>query len=434
MAMTQTTGSEAATAGHAPGSTGANSAGGNGAAQLTDDQILGLDASPGTAGAAAREEPVPSKERSASGSEQKTDGATPAGREELLQGAAEPPELKQLFDANPELRRVWQAERAYRGVFPTVAEARELKKIFPTLVDARTAAENLADLQRLDRWFFSSRPEDHAELIANLQQLDPQAFHSLARAFPQVLAQIDPEAYRADTALRVEATLADVRAEAARRSDEAAVAAADLLAQWLFGGRGAGLKVAATRPQAPEPREALLTRREQALAQREAAAQQEALARFYEDCNATVVENVLDAIKSQVAELLPEELSEGVRNRVIGEIYREIDANLRANQPLAEQLRQAFRSGARDEAHEKAVVNLVVGRARSVLPQVAKKVIGDWTANVLAATRQRAARQTAAASRVDITGTNALAGSIRNALSPREIDYRRLSDMDILNL
>lgn len=44
------------------------------------------------------------------------------------------------------------------------------------------------------------------------------------------------------------------------------------------------------------------------------------------------------------------------------------------------------------------------------------------------------ARQSAAASRVDITGTNALAGSIRNALSPREIDYRRLSDMDILNL
>jgi hypothetical protein len=431
--MTQTIGSEAAGAGHAPASTGANGAGGNGATQLTDDQILGLDASPGTAGVAAGQEPVPSEEKGASGSEQKTDGAAQAGREELPQSAAEPPELKQLFDANPELRRAWQAERAYRGVFPTVAEARELKKIFPTLADARAAAENLADLQRLDRWFFSSRPEDHAELIANLQQLDPQAFRNLARAFPQVLAQIDPEAYRADTAMRVEATLADVRAEAARRGDDAAAAAADLLANWLFAGRGAGPK-AATRPQAAEPREALLTRREQALAQREAAAQQEALARFYEDCNATVVENVLEAIKSQVAGLVPEELSEGARNRVIGEIYREIDANLRANQPLAEQLRQAFRSGTRDEAHQKAVVNLVVGRARSVLPQVAKKVIGDWTANVLAATRQRTARQSAAASRVDITGTNALAGSIRNALSPREIDYRRLSDMDILNL
>ena len=34
---------------------------------------------------------------------------------------------------------------------------------------------------------------------------------------------------------------------------------------------------------------------------------------------------VLEAIKSQVAELVPEELSEGARNRVIGEIYRRFE-------------------------------------------------------------------------------------------------------------
>jgi hypothetical protein len=135
-----------------------------------------------------------------------------------------------------------------------------------------------------------------------------------------------------------------------------------------------------------------------------------------------------------VAELVPEELSEAARNRVVGEIYREIDANLRSNGQLAAQIRQSFRQGSGDPAHQQAVVNLVSGRARHLLPQVAKKVVSEWTSSVVASSRHKAARQHAAAARVDITGGGAPGTIPRQPHSPRDLDYRRLSDMDILNL
>ncbi len=97
-------------------------------------------------------------------------------------------------------------------------------------------------------------------------------------------------------------------------------------------------------------------------------------------------------------------------------------------------MREAFRSGSLDADHQNAVVSLVTSRARQALPGVAKRVLNEWTSTLVAANQERRARQRTAERRVDIAGSGGAANDGRRSLGPRDIDYARMSDSDILNL
>jgi hypothetical protein len=155
---------------------------------------------------------------------------------------------------------------------------------------------------------------------------------------------------------------------------------------------------------------------------------------FFHATNAAAVQSVLASIESQVERLLPEGVSKSARNRVVGEIYRELDSTLRSNRQLAQEMRDAFRSGALDADQQLALVSLVTGRARQALPGVAKRVLNEWTSTLVAANHDRRTRQRAAEHRVDIAGSSGNGSDGSRSMAPRDIDYRRMSDSDILNL
>jgi hypothetical protein len=292
--------------------------------------------------------------------------------------AADPANFRTIFEANPELRQAWDDAQQYRATFST-PEA------------ARAATAQLADLDRMDALFFSRRPEDHAELARAVTSLDPQAFASLAQA------------------------IAAQAAEAQRASDRSA----GILPALASSDRNAGFQPALASSNENRQQDAGATR---------IAAQSE----FFHAANAAAVESILESIESQVERLLPESVSKSARNRVVGDIYRELDSTLRSNRQLGQQMRDAFRSGSLDSDHQRAVVSLVTGRARQALPAVAKRVLNEWTSTVVAANNDRRARQHAAERRIDISGASGAAGAGRS--SPRNINYNRMSDADILNL
>ncbi len=292
---------------------------------------------------------------------------------------AEPENLLAAFDANPELRQAWQDAQAYRETFATPGEA-------------RAATALLTDLDRMDGLFFSRRPEDHVALARAVADLDPQAFASLAKAMNGLATE---------TQRHGENPTGTKRAEQGRANNENANAVASKPST----GDGLGRNGAT-------------------------AAQEE----FFHATNAAAVQSVLGAIESQVERLLPEGASKSARNRVVGEIYRELDNTLRSNRQLAQQMREAFRSGALDADHQRAIVSLIAGRARQALPGVAKRVLSEWTSTVVAANHDRRARQRAAERRVDIAGSNGSGNDSRRSTTPRDIDYARMSDADILNL
>lgn len=282
----------------------------------------------------------------------------------------EPENLRAAFEENPELREAWQNAQAYKEAFATPQEA-------------RAATELLADLNHIDALFFSQRPADHVALARNVAELDPGAFASLLKAMNGLAAETQKKAESASSGR-----------EAAGQTNEAA-------------------SIEGTKQPASAT-----------------AAQEE----FFHATNAAAVKTVIEAVEAQVERLLPEGTSKTARNRVVGEIYRELDNTLRSNRQLAQQMREAFRSGGLDADHQQAIVSLIAGRARQALPGVAKRVLSEWTSTVMAAHEDRRTRQRTAEGRVDIAGSSRTGSESRRQMTPRDIDYARMSDADILNL
>lgn len=340
-----------------------------------------------------------------------TEGAPAVGENAEAAAPVTSAEVAQVLEAHPELSDAVESAQQFRAIFPTPAAAQ----------DAKT------QLDELDAMFFSGAPADHAALAARMHELSPQAFHGLASAMSAHAAQSAP------------------------RDSNATAPGAAATSQAPDGNAGG---VESPRQLATESRErASAAPSEMAAAQKAAEVRVSSPARasdsrraaqvaFYHSTNAAVVQKIVGAIESQVNQLLPESISSGAKTRIVGEIYRDLDATLRGNQQLGKQLRDAFASAANDpasprgdtRAHQQAIVTLMTGRARQALPAIAKRVIGEWTHGVVAANRERRARHESAVKRVDIAGGGASDGVNRKPMSPREVDYKRLSDSDILNL
>ncbi len=381
----------------------------------TDDEILGLDVSSALSPSAVI--PRSSPGRTTRNLSSDADGEIPRPEERTRDDIAhpadsdsspEPENLRAALDANPELRRAWQDAQSYRETFATPEEA-------------RAATALLADLDRMDVLFFSRRPEDHAELARAVANLDPEAFASLA----QTMTGLATEAQRHGANV------------AANTAAEAAAAPRTLPVipnvPMQFGGEESAV---APPPVQAENQKQIPRRPQGGLARDDNAplGPTPAQAEFFHAANAAAVEGVLDAIESQIDRLLPEGVSKSARNRVVGEIYRELDATLQSNRQLSHQMREAFKSGAMDANHQRALVSLVTGRARQALPGVAKRVLSEWTSTVVAANHDRRARQRAAERRIDIGGAGGAGNDGPRSMTPRDIDYARLSDSDILNL
>lgn len=353
------------------------------ARNATDDEILGLGETPDTNTADRKqlefnwdvEDPNADQAKK---SESEPERGLRSNRER---------ELNAVFDANPDLRRAWDESIAYHETFSTPQEA-------------RTAKGRLVDLDRMDELFFSRRPEDHSELARAVAALDPSAFNSLAQAMAQLASRGRIGGGNGSTA-------------GSPRQSQTDGGAAILPAS-----PSADTNVSKTSSSASSDGRTLTP----------------AQADFFHSANAAAVEEVLGAIESQVERLLPEEISKSARNRVVGEIYRELDTTLRSNRQLAQQVREAFRSGSLDAEHQRALVSLVAGRARQALPGVSKRVLNEWTSTIVAANQDRRARQRTAERRVDIAGSGRTGSEGPRPTTPRDIDYARMSDADILNL
>jgi hypothetical protein len=359
----------------------------------------------------------------------------------------EPAHLRATFDANPELRAAWRDAGAYRESFATPEAARQ-------------ATALLADVNHMDALFFSRRPEDHATLARAVANLDPAAFASLANAMNTLAAgaqsQISSVGARhavpsaANSANHVSsANVAQVfRPEGVERSEQSLASkeasyiddsnAADDARQLVSGGRSFSSDITARAerdsalPQAVA--EAASPQRQSSPLAQSTATTHDAQLAFLNAANAATVEGVVAAIESQVERLLPAGVAKNARTRVVGEIYRELDSSLRENPQFAAQLRDAFRSGSLDDGHHRAIVSLLTGRARQALPGVAKRVLNEWTSTIVSAANERRTRQRTAERRVDIAGSGGAGNDGRRSMSPRDLDYARLTDADILNL
>lgn len=348
--------------------------GANSGAYPSDEEILGIEAP----------SPDGDKARQAFGGD--------------AQGSAQRGESQQAdANAGEQPSRDAQAEsrdgedlRAFRELFPGGAsEARTLRQAAREAESLREAAQSV---ERIDTAIFSGDARAQAEVVAELAQANPAAFRQLFAEAEKVLAQMQGgEAHRPKS---------ESQESGAEHNPDIVDEAQRLKSV----------------PQEPQFDPA-------------------AYGSFERATNDAVARDVRATIADTLARVLPEGVAEGAARRIGEDIFSEIHRTLAADQALSGQI-GAVLSGRRfGQSEQQRVAALLAGRARQVAPSVARRVIGEWTSSVLNTARTRAARQAAAAARVDIAAPGGSLDSMPlRPMSGREVDYARMSDDDILSL
>ena len=265
----------------------------------------------------------------------------------------------------------------------------------------REAAQNVA---ALDAAYFSGDPGARSGLATRLYASDPAAFREMLAEGARMLASRDPQAL----------------AELARQL-----------------GVGEGPAPTAPRSLAQAARSPELAATQSQISAENngnAAFPAEAYRAFESATNDDVARTTREAIDRTLRSALPEGIGEGARRRIGDDIFHELHATLSGDRELSRHVGEILRGWHFDGTTRQQVVSLISSRARAAMPEVARRVVGEWTSSVLASDRARAARVDAATSRHDISGGRVPETIPASGLLPRKIDYSRMSDEQILDL
>lgn len=419
---------------------------------LTDEQILEIEPQ-GTA--TKDEESAASVPELLADSSSKKDGAKAAAADnqdgtQTLRNASqavraadapiEPPVwlVAQMKDpwSGEEARDLWngvllarQEAAAYREVFAKPEDARAFKELYPGGVsEARTVAERARALDDIDRAYFTGDATQRAQLATTMLREDPAAFREMVFAGLRALEAAEkggaPSTAHAPNSSRLARAF-----ESAQSSGAAAATSSNA---------NASAASSAGQTQAASPDFA---------AQQEMAAQ---YAVFERAANDELERHVGGAIERTLEQALPNAgRGDGaaMKGRLAASIRQDVEKALQGDRQLGEQVGQVLSSRRLNAETRAQVVRLIGERAQQLVPGAAKRVLGEWTQTTLASRRARSEKVAEAAGRPEVapaasaanvadSGKQKLsrqrdAGATRAA---RGVDYRRLSDEQILEL
>src|SRR4029077_3383250 len=224
----------------------------------------------------------------------------------------------------------------------------------------REAAQNVA---ALDAAYFSNDSGARSGLAARLYESDPGAFREMLAESARMLASRDPQA------------LAELARQLGVGEGQTPNAATKSLAQ----------AARSSEPGVPAQRQVNVDNRG------DGAFPAEAYRGFESATNEDVARSTREAIDRTLNSTLPEGIGEGARRRIGDDIFQELHATLSADRELSRQVGEILGGWHFDGATRQQVVSLISGRARAAMPEVARRVVAEWTSSVLASDRARAA-------------------------------------------
>lgn len=382
---------------------------------------------------------------------------------------------------------------AYRTAFATPEDARALKELYPgSLNEARGVANRARLLEEIDRSFFGATgatPEQtsaaRAQLAGMMLREDPVAFREMVFAGLRALEEAEKGSGTSTSASNLPRL---AQAFAANRPDARSGVGTTLVSSAADDGlnsRG-GASPAPTMANGPLAANAASSAVSLVEAQPTAAqlgtvtaneAHVAAYATFEKAANEDLERSVGAAITHTIRQALPnlgkddEKAAVGARHgvplqeRLGAAVRQDVEAALKGDRQLGEQIAQVLSARRFDNETRAQVVRLIDDRARQLVPSAARRVINDWTQATLAAHRGNASRHDAASTRREVepvaaqgplqrglpvaqagAGPTAFssqaaqtrpgADAHRNASrsDARRVDYRKLSDEQILEL
>lgn len=363
--------------------------------------------------------------------------AIPKELTKLMKDPAVAPKLQAVM---PQIQAAFDQNAKFREVFPTVAEARAMREVFPGGADeAKAVAAKAIALDEADDQFSSADPQEQQSLASEWFEDNPEAFRSMFIESAKLLQARDPQSYDTITQGILTNQFQSNRWDEQLEAMRVAIEGNDLerlkgLSAWLVNETDKrGIRF--DRNGRVDPQTQANARDRENLSNQQAQAQQERVEFFNERVNTTVASQVKTAITKSLTPLLEKSaFTDKGKERISKEVFEEIDRRLKADKSISRAFRNIIRPNGKLNLSRDAqtqAATLLVGKARATLTTVAKQIIQERTAEMISQNRTTNQKKDAAGKRADVSG--GASPQIRTRkLQPK--DVQGMSDDEILNL
>ena len=396
---------------------------------LTDEQILEIapeaersnSEDSVAAASATRQSPATSHQMADQGTSAQPQLAVPPEPPTWLAARMKDPwngeEARELWNG---VQQAKQEAAAYRAAFANPEDARALKELYPGGVnEARAAAERARVFDDIDRAYFAGDTAQRSQLAQMMLREDPAAFREMVFEGLRALEGAGKQGNGTPSN-----TAASLPATDQRTPQDSGPTLRPR----------SGQEPGATQVQHESP----VTSHESQVA---------AYASFEKAANEELERSVGGAIERTLAQALPNasrvsnasgvgaQHAAPLQARLGQAIRQDVEAALKGDRQLSEQVAQILSGRRLDNETRAQVVRLIGERAQQLVPVAAKRVLSDWTQTTLAAHHSRNQKTETTAARKDVSVANAgPSSSSSRTAPPKSVDYRKLSDEQILNL
>jgi len=321
-----------------------------------------------------------------------------------------------LFKDFPNLRHVFFHERQYRELFPTIEEAKE-------------AADDLEGLVELEKALASGEADDIAGVISSMNELGEDVVENFADNFLPSLKSINQDLYyKAITPELVNFTR--IMFDAGVRNENTNLCNAALMAALHFFGDP---KIASGEKQINLPKPEKRPREDSELENERRSFRQERYTSFYND--------VVQSADGRLAELIADgidpknNMTKGMKALVVEKVSKEISKTLSNDSVHGSRMNGLWRKAGDDNfssKHKSKIISAYLEAAEEILPRVRSKV----RAEVLGIRTRHPENKTGGTGKraepESTTGGGRQSTSSNGNLDPKKIDWRKTSDLDLI--
>lgn len=312
------------------------------------------------------------------------------------------PELKDIFAKYPKVESAitaaFRRDAAQREIFPTIAEAREIRSALPNgLEDLKEIQQAAETAERLDGNFVARDQQGnfpgHAEIIRNMREMDQEAFGAMVRTGIQEWSKTDPEGYSATFSNIIGATfqservfghIAALQARVKDSTDEPLKQAINELAEWVN-----NFNPAVRQQREPSPEEQRLRADRESLRKEREQANQQNSQRFNSEATVKSTELQKQVIEAHpLIKKLPANIPPHRRQRIINDVQLAVRQHLANTPRFMAKLKDLWQRGD---------LQGVIGHQKNtwsqpwLLNKYVRKVLADETPQVVQASRTQAA-------------------------------------------
>lgn len=303
-------------------------------------------------------------------------------------------EFPELFKKFPSLRDSFFREQEYSKVFATVEEA-------------RISSEKAQVLDNLDQSVVQEG--NPAPLMEVLFNNDPKAAKNFAKNFLPTIFEADKQTYVEITTPIIKNVLRDMLRLGIERKDKNIELAAGYASQVIFG----SFKIPEDAKETVDPK------------LQELQGQIDSIAEEKEyNFNISLAEAIEVQLKRNIK--LPEDMPEYQKEALVEKIIKDIGSNLARNPDHVRSMKalmQAAKQGKYGPEWKPRLVAAFLGRAKNLLPAIKQKALAGGSSDKPTGKNNKPLPPTA---RVGKEGSK-----IPN--DPKKVDWKKTSDMDILN-